>query len=163
MKKLLFIAAAFVISSATFSQTKAEDIIKFPVLAHDFGKIKQGVPVTFDFQFTNIADKPVVVESASASCGCTTPKWPQAAIMAGKKDLINVGYNAAGIGTFSKPITVKIAGVDSPLTLTITGEVLAADAYDAWVKEEAVKAEAAKAAAEKTTKSKNKGKNKSGK
>ena len=162
MKKLLFIAAAFVISSAAFSQTKAEESIKFSELAHDFGKIKQGVPVTYDFQFANIADKPVVVESASASCGCTTPKWPQAPIMAGKKDLINVGYNAANLGTFSKPITVKIAGSDSPVILTISGEVLAADAYDAYVKEEAAKAEAAKAA-EKTTKSKNKGKNKSGK
>ena len=85
MKKLLFIAAAFVISSAAFSQTKAEESIKFSELAHDFGKIKQGVPVTYDFQFANIADKPVVVESASASCGCTTPKWPQAPIMAGKR------------------------------------------------------------------------------
>jgi len=159
MKKLLFIAAAFVISSAAFSQTKAEESIKFSELAHDFGKIKQGVPVTFDFQFANIADKPVVIESASASCGCTTPKWPQAPIMAGKKDLINVGYNAANLGTFSKPITVKIAGSDSPVILTISGEVLAADAYDAYVKEEAAKA----AATEKTTKSKNKGKNKSGK
>lgn len=158
MKKLLFVAAAFVISSAAFSQTKAEDFIKFPGLSHDFGKIKVGVPVTYDFQFTNIADRPIVVESASASCGCTTPKWPQAAIMAGKKDQINVGYNAAGIGTFSKTITVKIAGVDSPLTLTITGEVLDAAAFDAWTKQEATKA-----AAEKTTKSKNKGKNKSGK
>jgi len=158
MKKLLFIAAAFVLSSAAFSQTKAEETIKFSGLAHDFGKIKQGVPVTFDFQFANIADKPVVIESASASCGCTTPKWPQAPIMAGKTDLINVGYNAANIGAFSKSITVKIAGVDAPLTLTISGEVLAADAFDAWTKEEAVKA-----AAEKTTKSKNKGKNKSGK
>ena len=159
MKKLLFIAAAFVLSSAAFSQTKAEESIKFSELAHDFGKIKQGVPVTYDFQFTNIADKPVVVESATASCGCTTPKWPQAPIMAGKTDLINVGYNAANLGTFSKPITVKIAGSDSPVILTISGEVLAADAYDAYVKEEAAKA----AATEKNTKSKSKEKSKSGK
>jgi hypothetical protein len=135
MKKLLFIAATFIISSAAFSQTKAEDFVKFPGLVHDFGKIKQGVPVTYDFQFTNIANKPVVVESASASCGCTTPKWPQTPVMAGKKELINVGYNAASVGTFSKTITVKLAGVDSPLILTINGEVLTAEAYDSYVKE----------------------------
>ena len=135
MKKLLFIAAAFVVSSAAFSQTKAEDFVKFPGLVHDFGKIKQGVPVTYDFQFINIANKPVVVESASASCGCTTPKWPQAPVMAGKKELINVGYNAASVGTFSKTITVKLAGVDNPLILTINGEVLTTEAYDSYVKE----------------------------
>lgn len=135
MKKFLFIATAFLLSSVAFSQTKAEDYVKFPGLAHDFGKIKQGVPVTFDFEFKNVAEKPVVVESATASCGCTTPKWPQAAIMAGKSDKINVGYNAAGVGAFTKTITVKLAGVDTPLVLTINGEVLTAEAYDAYVKE----------------------------
>ena len=137
MKKLLFIATAFIFSTVAFSQdqTKAEDFIKFPGLVHDFGKIKQGVPVTYDFEFTNVASKPVVVESASASCGCTTPKWPQAAVMMGKKDVINVGYNAAGIGAFTKTITVKLAGIDNPLILTISGEVLSAEAYDSYVKE----------------------------
>ena len=135
MKKLLFVAAAFVISSAVMAQTKAEDFVKFNELKYDFGKIKQGVPTTFDFEFKNVAHKPVVIENASASCGCTTPKWPQTPIMAGKKEKINVGYNAAGAGTFSKTITVKVAGVDAPLTLTITGEVLTAEAYDAYVKE----------------------------
>jgi len=160
MKKLLFIAAAFIVGTGAMAQTASADaVVKFHDIKYDFGKIKQGVPATFDFEFKNISDKPVVIESATASCGCTTPKWPQAAVMAGKSDKINVGYNAAGLGTFSKTITVKVAGIDTPLTLSISGEVLAADAFDAWTKEEA----AAKAAAEKTTKSKNKGKNKSGK
>ena len=138
MKKLvLFVAAAFTISSAVTAQTqtKVEDAVKFNELKHDFGKIKQGVPTTFDFEFKNVTDKPLVIENASASCGCTTPKWPQAPVMAGKKEKINVGYNAGSAGAFSKTITVKVAGVDAPVTLTITGEVLTAEAYDAYVKE----------------------------
>ena len=144
MKKLLLVvAAAFAMSSAVTAQTtaqttaqkKAEEFVKFNELKYDFGKIKQGVPTTFDFEFKNITDKPLVVESASASCGCTTPTWPKAPVMSGKKDKINVGYNAAGAGAFSKTITVKLAGVDKPVTLTITGEVLTAEAYDAYVKE----------------------------
>jgi len=139
MKKLFFLLALSFISFAVFAQSKAEDAIKFPELVHDFGKIKQGVPTTFDFEFKNISEKPVVVESASASCGCTTPKWPQAPVMAGKKEKINVGYNAANVGAFSKTITVKLAGVETPLTLTISGEVLTSEAYDAYVKESASK------------------------
>ena len=135
MKKLLFVAAAFVLSSAVMAQTKADDVVKFHELKYDFGKLKQGVPATFDFEFKNISDKPLVVETASASCGCTTPKWPQAPIMAGKKDKINVGYNAASVGSFTKSITVKLAGVDSPVMLTISGEVLTAEAYDTYVKD----------------------------
>jgi hypothetical protein len=135
MKKLLLIAAVSFFSTALLAQTKPEEVVKFASLTHDFGKIKQGVPVTYDFVFSNISDKAVVVESASASCGCTTPKWPQAAIAAGKKDQINVGYNAANPGGFNKTITVKLAGTETPMTLTITGEVLTAEAYDAYSKE----------------------------
>lgn len=139
MKKLLFIAAVSVFSVAVMAQTKPESLVKFNALTHDFGKIKQGVPTTYDFTFTNVSDKAVVVQSASASCGCTTPKWPQAAVAAGKKDQINVGYNAASPGAFSKTITVTLAGAESPLTLTITGEVLTAEAYAAYEKEKAEK------------------------
>lgn len=136
MKKLLFIAAAFIISAGAISQNvKHEEFVKFHELKYDFGKLKQGVPATFDFEFKNISSKPLVVENASATCGCTTPKWPQAPIMAGKTDKINVGYNAGNLGAFSKTITVKLAGVDSPVILEITGEVLTAEAYDSYVKE----------------------------
>ena len=137
MKKLLFIAVVSFFSVATMAQTKPEEVVKFTELTHDFGKIKQGVPATYDFVFSNISAKAVVVESANASCGCTTPKWPQAAVSAGKKDQINVGYNAASAGAFSKTISVKLAGVDAPLTLTIVGEVLTTEAYAAYEKEKA--------------------------
>jgi hypothetical protein len=60
-------------------------------------------------------------------------------------------------------VYVKFAGIDEEKVLAITGEVLAADAFDAWTKEEAAKAAAAEKEKEKTTKSKTKGKNKSGK
>ena len=139
MKKLFLLSALSFFSFVVFGQTKAEEVIKFPELVHDFGKIKQGVPTTFDFEFKNVSEKPVVIENAAATCGCTTPKWPQAPVMAGKKEIINVGYNAANVGAFSKTITVKLAGVDTPLTLTISGEVLTTEAYDAYVKENASK------------------------
>ena len=139
MKKLFLLSALSFFSFVVFGQTKAEEVIKFPELVHDFGKIKQGVPTTFDFEFKNVSEKPVVIENAAATCGCTTPKWPQAPVMAGKKEKINVGYNAANVGAFSKTITVKLAGIDTPLTLTISGEVLTSEAYDAYVKENASK------------------------
>lgn len=134
MKQLFLVAAALIFTNAVSAQ-QDQKTIKFPDLVHNFGKIKQGVPATFDFEFTNISGKPVVIEQASATCGCTTPKWPQTPVMAGKKEKINVGYNAAGIGSFTKDITVKVAGVDTPVILTIKGEVLSAEAYETYVKE----------------------------
>lgn len=135
MKKLLLIAAVCIFSASAFAQTKVDDMVKFTELKYDFGKIKQGSPVTYDFVFTNISGKPVVVQSATASCGCTTPKWPTEPVLGSKKDKINVGYNAANAGSFTKTITVTVAGADAPVTLTISGEVLTAEAYDAYAKE----------------------------
>jgi hypothetical protein len=130
MKKVLLLASAVILSSAIFAQQKkAEDALKFSNLSYDFGKIKQGVPVTHDFPFTNITDGPVVIESAIASCGCTTPTKPEGAIAKGKDDKIVAGFNAAAPGPFNKSITVKVAGIDMPLQLKITGEVLSADDY----------------------------------
>ena len=130
MKRLFLFASAVILSVSVFAQAKkAEDVLKFKELAFDFGKIKQGTPVSHDFAFTNIGDNPVIIESAMASCGCTTPTKPEGAIQKGKDDKISAGFNAANVGPFNKSITVKVAGVDMPLQLKITGEVLTADAF----------------------------------
>lgn len=139
MKKALATLSILFVSVALFAQTsqtsapatqkKAEDYVKFTETTYNFGKIKQGTPVTHDFSFSNISAQPVVIEYASASCGCTTPTWPQGAIAKGKSDKLTAGFNAAAPGPFNKSITVKLAGIDVPLQLTITGEVLTAEDF----------------------------------
>jgi len=133
MKKLFLLAGTFMLTATLFAQQatqkKAEDVVKFKELSYDFGKIKQGAPVTHDFMFTNTSDAPVIIESATPSCGCTTPVKPEGAIPKGKDNKITAGFNAATAGPFNKSITVKVAGVDLPLQLKITGEVLTVDAY----------------------------------
>jgi len=143
MKRLALVFAALTFSAAMMAQApsstgnaqtaatvkKATDYIKFKTMVYDFGKIKQGVPVTCEFGFTNISDKPLVIESATASCGCTTPIKPEAPIGAGKSDKITAGYNAGNLGTFTKSIYVKLAGIDAPVEIKITGNVLTADEY----------------------------------
>jgi hypothetical protein len=134
MKKLLFTMAAFAITSWAVAQKtegkqKAEDLISFKEKKHDFGKIKQGVPVTYDFAFQNTSDKPVVIENAWASCGCTTPTKPEQPVAKGKTNVIKAGFNAAAAGEFDKTVYVKVQGIDIPLELRITGVVLNAEAY----------------------------------
>jgi hypothetical protein len=130
MKKLMLFANLLVLSAVVFAQQKkVEDVVKFKEVKYDFGKIKQSVPATHEFSFTNISDAPVTIESTVASCGCTTPVKPEGAIAKGKSEKITAQYNAANAGPFNKTITVKIAGIDLPVQLTITGEVLTPDAY----------------------------------
>jgi len=134
MKKFLLLATAFVVSFAAISQTKPDDFIKMNTEKHDFGKIKVGNPVTYSFEIKNISDKPIVVENSWASCGCTTPEKIVDPIMPGASVPLKVLYNAAAIGTYTKEVFVKLAGVEQSKTLYITVEVLSAEAYDEYVK-----------------------------
>jgi hypothetical protein len=149
MKKILLIASAFIIGLSVSaqnasSQQKTDDLIKAKSEKFDFGKIKQSVPVTTYFEFTNTSDKPVVIESAVATCGCTTPEYTKEAILPNTTTKIKVGYNAAAIGAFTKAVTVKLAGVSDTKVFTIVGEVLDAAAYDTYVKNQKTKGAAAK-------------------
>ena len=131
MKKIFLFASAMVFSMAVMaqapSQLKADDVAKFNTEKHDFGKIKQGVPVTYYFEITNISDKPLVVENASASCGCTVPEKPEKPINPGATAKIKVQYNAAAVQPFNKDVYIKLAGIEQPKTLHISGEVIAAE------------------------------------
>jgi Protein of unknown function (DUF1573) len=137
MKKVLLLTTAFAFTISAMAQTKIDEVIKFETEVHDFGKIKQAVPVTYDFAFKNISKAAVVIESATATCGCTTPVKPTEPILPGKSNKITAGFNAGSPGAFTKPITIKVAGVEETKVITIKGEVLTAEAYDAYIKSKA--------------------------
>ena len=122
MKKIIAIFSFMFIASFAMAQSP----VQFATLTHSFGKIAQNKPVTFDFSFNNTSSKAVIVDVATAECGCTTPEYPKAPIAKGKAGVIKVTYNAANMGTFTKKVTVKFANVDTPVILTIEGEVIAA-------------------------------------
>jgi len=129
MKRTLLTFIIAILVAPAFAQTaaqskKAEDFIKFKEIKYNFGKIKQGTPVTHDFEFTNITGAPVIIETATASCGCTTPVWPKAPVGKGASDKITAGFNAAAAGPFSKEIYIRVKGADVPFAITITGEVV---------------------------------------
>jgi hypothetical protein len=145
MKKLLLAATAFVFSLTVMAQQKADEVIKVNTEKHDFGKIKKDVPVTTFFEIKNTSDKTIVVENAWGSCGCTTPEIPKEPIAPNATAKLKVQYNAASIGGFTKDVFIKLAGVQEPKNIKITGEVLDATAYEAYAKENA-KAKAAAAA-----------------
>jgi hypothetical protein len=150
MKKILLIAFTFLAGLTVMAQQQNPDaLIKVNTESYSFGKIKQGVPVTTYFEITNNTDKPLVVENAWGSCGCTTPEVPKEPIAPKSSTKLKVVYNAAGAGTFNKDVYIKLAGVDQPKNVKITGEVLDATAYDAYAKEHKSPTAPAKAAVKK--------------
>ena len=127
MKKFLLISAALVLSFAGMSQAKPDEVVKFNTEVHNFGKMKQNVPVTYNFEIKNISDKAVVVENVTAGCGCTIPEKPQQPIQPGATAKLKVQFTAPTLGQVQKEVVVKFAGIDEQKILRITGEVVAAD------------------------------------
>ena len=123
MKKLSFLLVAFFSVATVFAQKVP---LEFKETKHSFGKIKQNVPVTHAFTFKNISDKPVVIESATAGCGCTTPEYPKGAIAKGATGQVKVTYNSQAPNAFTKQVIVKVANVNDPIVLTIEGDVVTA-------------------------------------
>lgn len=123
MKKLCLLAALFA-GTTLLAQSPAD--IAFKTATHSFGKIKQNVPVSFVFSFTNNSSKPAVIEFANAECGCTTPEYSKNPILKGQSSDIKVTYNAAAPGSFKKNVHVKFVNIQLPITLTIDGEVVTA-------------------------------------
>lgn len=98
--------------------------IKFEAVVYDFGKIKKDKPVETEFPFSNTGTSPLIISSAHAGCGCTTPHTPTEAILPGKKNVIGAGFNAHALGQFTKTITVSSNAEENNITLTIKGEVV---------------------------------------
>lgn len=90
----------------------------------DYGTIPHNADGKREFVFTNNGNKPLIIESAQGSCGCTVPTKPEGPIAPGAKATIGVKYATDRVGAFTKTVTLKsnAAGQESKV-LTIKGTV----------------------------------------
>jgi hypothetical protein len=99
---------------------------------HDFGTLKEGPVAEHIFEFTNTGNAPLIIQNASASCGCTVPQWPKEPILPGKKGQIKVSYTTQGhVTPFAKDVYIQSNAVNNPngserYELHIKGTVVAA-------------------------------------
>lgn len=134
MRNLIVLAVLIFASATSFAQVSAAAgnggsssdmaIFEWEGASHDFGKIKQGVPVTHEFKFTNTGKTPLVITNVQASCGCTTPDWSKEPIPPGGQGFIKATYNAAAMGAFNKSVTVMANVENGFKQLSIKGEVV---------------------------------------
>ena len=113
----------------TNKKVKAKAIAMFTEKNHDFGYIKEEKgAVSHDFEFENVGDEPLIILSATASCGCTRREYPTKPIKPGKKGKIKVTFSPIGRpGPFRKEIRVKTNGRNKMVRLHIEGSVIGKD------------------------------------
>ena len=99
-------------------------VFSFEETLHDFGTIASGDKVNHVFKFTNTGEVPLVIQNASASCGCTVPEWPKEPIPPGGTGEIKVEFDSKGkSGLQNKTITIVANTQPNTTNLEIRGTV----------------------------------------
>ncbi|MDQ3392559.1 MAG: DUF1573 domain-containing protein [Bacteroidota bacterium] len=93
---------------------------KFEHEEFDFGTIKEGVVVSHTFKFTNVGEAPLIIQNASATCGCTVPDWTKSPIPVGGTGEVQVKYdskNKSGVENKIVTITANTVPADTKLSI----------------------------------------------
>lgn len=92
---------------------------------HNFGKVTDGEKVVFSYRFKNVGNKPLIVSSASATCGCTIPEKPEEPLQPGETGYLKVVFNSQGrVGPVHKEVHVVSNAMPAFPTLQLIGEVI---------------------------------------
>ncbi len=91
---------------------------------HDFGTIPEGEVVEHTFTFTNTGEAPLIIQSASASCGCTVPSYSKEPVPVGGTGEIAVRFNSKGKkGNQAPTVTVTANTFPKVRKLRLKGSV----------------------------------------
>ncbi|MGV3631225.1 MAG: DUF1573 domain-containing protein [Bacteroidota bacterium] len=74
-------------------ELESSTTLSYDKLRHDFGNVKPDSENLCKFKVTNTGKNPLIIESVTASCGCTTPHKPEKPIAPGEFDYIEVGFH----------------------------------------------------------------------
>ena len=125
VKKIILSILAIQLLTTLQAQTKKEAKIEFSQIVYNYDTIDQGSNGECIFTYKNTGNAPLVISSASSSCGCTTPQVSKEPIMPGKTGTITVKYNTSLLGSFRKTIVVNSNAKNANKSvLTIKGVVV---------------------------------------
>lgn len=103
-------------------------VMVFKDTVHDFGNIKQGEVVSYEFSFTNTGKTPLIITNALGSCGCTVPDYPKNAVAPGESSILKVTFSSAGkSGPQLKSVSIRTNTLRSTEMLYIKAVVDAKD------------------------------------
>lgn len=149
MKKIITLSVMLFVGIATFAQQKPTITPATPVTPNpevqkpidpnapvmllqdetiDYGDVVKNADGLRIFKFKNTGKSPLKLVNVQSSCGCTVPSYPKEDIMPGQSSQIEVKYNTANPGRFSKSITVTTNGNPEKVVLRIKGNVIDPDA-----------------------------------
>ncbi|HNT92729.1 MAG: DUF1573 domain-containing protein [Bacteroidales bacterium] len=107
------------------SDTTGTAILTFKSPDHDFGQVNAGEKVGCIFTYTNSGDADLVITSASASCGCTVPKFDKKPVAPGGSGTIEVIFDTSGReGMQTKTVVVQSNAENNLVILRIIADII---------------------------------------
>jgi hypothetical protein len=117
MKRIFLLSVLFTfVAFSSYAQTAPAT--KGPILTFengqdgtdvDYGNIENGSDRVRKVKFTNTGNEPLVINSATASCGCTVPSPPKDPILPGESATIDISYDTSRPGPINKTVTIRTA------------------------------------------------------
>lgn len=99
-------------------------ILTFKEKLHNLGTIWDVDDQSFDFSFTNMGDRTLIIQNVKASCGCTTPTLAKNDYAPGESGTLGIRFDPRGHGVQHKTLTVTSNAVNEPsVTLTIQSNI----------------------------------------
>jgi len=110
---------------AATETNEAAPKIQFATPIYNFGRVKAGEPVKFDYVFTNVGNALLELTAVQPGCGCTTAGEWSRKVGPGQIGHIPIQFNAGGYsGPVTKGITVTCNDKTQPtVALQITGTI----------------------------------------
>jgi len=117
-------ASAVLLASAALAQAPKPRAV-FKETSHDFGKVKQGDVVSYEFVFKNEGAAPLIVEKVETTCGCTAALVSEKKVGPGKEGKIKTTFDTRGYsGRLSRYIyLVSNDGGDPRRELTLVADI----------------------------------------
>lgn len=127
MNKLLYIytlTATLLLGTLT---GVAQSRLSFDETSYSFGTIREdGGKVSHTFRYSNTGDEPIVILSATTTCGCTVAAYDRKPVMPGRKGEIAITFDPMyRPGAFAKNINVYTSEKTKPICLQVSGDVTA--------------------------------------
>jgi hypothetical protein len=100
-------------------------VITFEKTEYDFGSVKEGDIVDYTFKFKNTGNFPLIINKATATCGCTVPEWPKKPVAVGASGEIRVKFNSKNRKNLqTKYVNINANTKPEVTRLKITGNVI---------------------------------------
>ena len=111
-------------SAQGYDSTEGMPVLTFDSELHDFGRLSAGENISYSFHFRNTGSADLIINSASASCGCTVADYPRGRVAPGEDGYVTVTFNSTGkSGQQYQEVTLVSNAQPARIRLKITAQV----------------------------------------